>query len=72
MVWLQFCETIHKKYQHETETADEQNETQIQSLPAGGAHSVSLVSAVNKAVYEFNVHYTEAKWKEKKIPSKLL
>ncbi len=31
------------------QTADELNETQIQSLPAGGALSVSLVSAVNKA-----------------------
>ncbi len=29
---------------------DELNETQIHSLPAGGALSVSMVSAVNKAV----------------------
>ncbi len=36
MVWLQFYETIHKQYLHETETADELNEMQIHSLPAGG------------------------------------
>ncbi len=37
MVWLQFCETTHKKYLNETETADELNEKQIHFLPAGGA-----------------------------------
>ncbi len=50
MVWLQFCETtvyiknICMKWK-------KLNETQIHSLPAGGALSVSLVSAVNKAAY---------------------
>ncbi len=50
MVWLQFSESMHNKYQHETVTAEELNETQIHSLTAGGALRVSLVSAVNKAV----------------------
>ncbi len=40
MVWFQFCETIHNKYLHETETAVERDEMQIQSLPAGGAVAV--------------------------------
>ncbi len=58
---LQFCETIHKNI-FMKRTADELNETQIHSLPAGGTSSLSLVSGVNKAaLMNFNMRKCENK-----------